>query len=329
MNVAILGAGGIAKKMCATLRGMKAAGRPIELYAVGSRSLERAEAFAKEQGVLRAYGSYEEMLADPAVELVYVATPHSHHAEHMKLCIAAGKPILCEKAFTVNAGQAREVISLAREKGVYLAEAIWTRYMPSRRMIDELISAGEIGEPRLLTANLCYINETVPRLHLPELAGGALLDLGVYTLNFASMVFGDDIVSMESNVTMMPTGVDRTEQIICKYANGCEAHLLSSAAFNSDRRCCVYGTEGYITVDNCNNPQVIQVYRGSNHVEPAIHVDVPQQITGYEYEVEACLRDLADGALEPAEMPHSETILIMERLDALRAQWGMQYPVEA
>ncbi len=328
MNIAILGAGGIARTMCATLRGMKAAGRPVELYAVASRSLEKAEAFAKAEGVLRAYGSYEEMLADPQVELVYVATPHSHHDVHMKMCIEAGKPILCEKSFTANAAQAREVLALAREKGVYVAEAIWTRYMPSRRIISDLIADGAIGEPRYLTSSLCYANEQVERMHVPELAGGALLDLGVYTINFASMVFGDDVAEVESNVTMMPTGVDRTEQIIFKYANGCEAQLLSSAAFNSDRRCVVYGTEGYITVDNTNNPNVIEVYRGREHRTPVRHIDVPRQITGYEYEVEACLRDLAAGALEPVEMPHSETILIMERMDALRAAWGMKYPFE-
>ena len=328
MKIGILGAGGIARSMCATLRGMKAAGRPVELYAVASRDIDKAIRFAREQGVKRAYGSYEDMLADPAVELVYVATPHSHHAEQMKQCILAGKAILCEKSFTANAAQAEEVLALAKEKGVYVAEAIWTRYMPARKIVDDLIAAGEIGEPHLLTANLSYTIEHIERVRLPELAGGALLDVGVYPLNFASMVFGNDIASMESHVEMLPTGVDRTENITIRYANGRTAMLMASAAFNSDRRCVVYGSRGYITVDNVNNPAFIEVFDKDERIRPRMHIDVPAQITGYEYEVEACLRDIPLGRLEPEEMPHSETLTIMRQMDALRAQWGMKYPFE-
>ena len=328
MKIGILGAGGIARSMCATLRGMKAAGRPVELYAVASRDIDKAVRFAREQGVKRAYGSYEAMLADPAVELVYVATPHSHHAEQMKQCILAGKAILCEKSFTANAAQAEDVLALAKEKGVYVAEAIWTRYMPARKLVDDLIAAGEIGEPYLLTANLCYTIEQIERIRLPELAGGALLDVGVYPLNFASMVFGNDIASMESHVEMLPTGVDRTENITIRYANGRTAMLMASAAFNSDRRCVVYGSRGYITVDNVNNPAFIEVFDKDERIHPRMHIDVPAQITGYEYEVEACLRDIPMGRLEPEEMPHSETLTIMRQMDALRAQWGMKYPFE-
>ena len=328
MKIGILGAGGIARSMCATLRGMKAAGRPVELFAVASRDIDKAVRFAREQGVKRAYGSYEAMLADPAVELVYVATPHSHHAEQMKQCILAGKAILCEKSFTANAAQAEDVLALAKEKCVYVAEAIWTRYMPARKIVDDLIAAGEIGEPYLLTANLCYTIEQIERIRLPELAGGALLDVGVYPLNFASMVFGNDIASMESHVEMLPTGVDRTENITIRYANGRTAMLMASAAFNSDRRCVVYGSRGYISVDNVNNPAFIEVFDKDERIHPRMHIDVPAQITGYEYEVEACLRDIPMGRLEPEEMPHSETLTIMRQMDALRAQWGMKYPFE-
>ena len=328
MKIAILGAGGIARAMCATTRGMKEAGRPVELYAVASRDIDKAIRFAREQGVRRAYGSYEDMLADPAVELVYIATPHSHHAEQMKMCINAGKAVLCEKSFTANAAQAEEVLALAREKGVYVAEAIWTRYMPSRRIIDDLIAADEIGQPLLLTSNLAYTIEAVERIRQPELAGGALLDVGVYTLNFASMVFGDDIESMQSHVEMLPTGVDRTENITLRYGSGRTAMLMASAAFNSDRRCVVYGTKGYLTVDNVNNPGFIEVFDKDERIRPRMHIDVPTQITGYEYEVEACLRDIPLGRLEPEEMPHSEVMTIMRQMDALRAQWGMTYPFE-
>lgn len=328
MNVAIIGAGSIARSMCKTIRGMKEAGRPVELYAIASRSLDKAQAFAQEQGVLKAYGSYAEMLADPVVDLVYIATPHSHHAEQMKMCINAGKAILCEKAFTPNLHQAEEVLALAREKGVYVAEAIWPRYMPSRWMINDLLAEGVIGEPRMLYSNLCYAVEHKERITDPNLAGGALLDLGVYVLNFASMVFGDDIVRINSTVELFETGVDRTETITIKYRNGKMAQLMASTAFNSDRRCVIYGTKGYLTVDNVNNPGWIEIFDKDDRVNPIRHIDVPKQITGYEYEVEACLRDLQAGNLEPQEMPHEQTKMLLHQMDALRAIWHIKFPFE-
>lgn len=177
-NIAILGAGSIARTMARTLRMMKARGDAVELYAVASRSLERAQAFAREEGFACAYGSYEELVQDPAVELVYIATPHSHHAAQMELCIDHGKHVLCEKSFTANAAQAEAVLQRARQKGVLVTEAIWTRYMPMRSILSELIASGEIGTPRLLTANLCYPLLHKERILRPELAGGALLDVG-------------------------------------------------------------------------------------------------------------------------------------------------------
>ena len=328
MNVAILGAGAIARSMCRTIRGMKAAGRPVELYAVASRSQEKADAFAREEGVLCAYGSYEAMLADPDVHLVYIATPHSHHAEQMKLCIHAGKAVLCEKAFTPNLHQAEEVLDLAREKGVYVAEALWPRYMPSRWIINELLSQGVIGEPRMLYSNLCYAVEHKERIMDPNLAGGALLDLGVYVLNFASMVFGDDIVRINSTVELMDTGVDRTETITIKYRDGRMAQLMASTAFNSDRRCVIYGTKGFLMVDNVNNPAWVEIYDKDHRDKPIRRIDMPEQITGYEYEVEACLRDLQAGNPEPCEMPHAQTKMLLHQMDALRAIWHIKFPFE-
>ena len=210
MKVGILGAGGIARKMANTLAGMERA----QGYAVASRNLEKAEAFAKEWNIPKAYGSYEEMLEDEQVDLVYVATPHSHHYEHVKLCLDHGKHVLCEKAFTVNADQAREVLSMAEEKGLLLTEAIWTRYMPSRKMVKDLAESGVIGKVTSLTANLGYSLRGVARMEEPGLAGGALLDLGVYPLNFAAMVFGDQVKSMESTVVKSDKGVDLENSIM-------------------------------------------------------------------------------------------------------------------
>ena len=326
MNIAIIGDGTIARNMAKTLRGMKARGQNVELYAIAARDLDRAQAFAQEEGFVKAYGSYREMLEDDQVELVYIATPHSHHAEHMKLCIEYGRPILCEKPFTGNARQAEEVLRMAEEKGVFVTEAIWTRYMPSRGIINDLLASGIIGEPKVLNANLAYAMENKERILKPELAGGALLDLGVYTLNFASMIFGDDVERMESSVQMYPTGVDFTENISLYYKDGRSAHLISSAAARMDRRGVVSGAKGYLTVNNVNNPTVIEVFDDNDQLLK--HVDVPEQITGFESQVEACMRALEAGQLECPEMPHSEIMHIMKTMDELRAQWGMVYPFD-
>ena len=327
-NIAILGCGSIAHTMARTLAAMRDAGEAVCLYAAASRDLARAEAFAREEGFMKPYGSYEEMAADPAVDLVYIASPHSHHAEHMKLCIAHGKSVLCEKSFTANAAQAREVLDLAREKGVLVAEAIWTRYMPSRKIIDELIASGTLGDVKLLTANLHYAIDHIRRIREPELAGGALLDVGVYPLNFCSMFFGNDVVNMESTVQLMDTGVDASENFSFYYADGRVAHMHAGTGCRSDRRCSICGTKGYIVVENVNNPEKITLYLAEENHEIAHDIEVPAQISGYEYQVRACMKALADGAIECPEMPHSETIRVMELMDALRAQWGVKYPFE-
>ena len=327
-NIAILGCGKIARTMARTLRMMRDQGEDVRLYAAASRDLARAQEFAKTEEFERAYGSYEALVCDPEVHLIYVASPHSHHAQHIRLCVEHGKAVLCEKAFTANAAQAREVLALAKERGVLVTEAIWTRYMPSRRIIDELIASGVIGEVRMVKSDLHYPIEQVRRLREPELAGGALLDVGVYPLNFAAMVLGTDFARMESSVELLETGVDRQEHFSLYYADGRAAHLSAGMNCRSDRRCLVAGTKGYISVDNVNNPLHIAYYLEEEDFALPHDVPVPAQLTGYEYEVRSCMQALSRGELECPDMPHSETVRIMEIMDALRAQWGVRYPFE-
>lgn len=328
-NAAILGAGNIARQMAKTLRLMKARGDKVELYAVGSRDKARAEAFAQAEGFAKAYGSYEELLRDDGVDLVYIATPHSHHGEQIEQCVTHGKAVLCEKAFTATAAQAERALALAKEKGVLVTEAIWTRYVPMRRMLDELLASGAIGTPRVLTANLGYTIYGKERIRRPELAGGALLDVGVYVLNFAAMVFGTQVERMESSVRLMDTGVDMQESITLHYPDGRMAELMATAACNTSRRCWIYGDQGCAEVDNVNNPRRITLYANANDPASVTRViDAPPQLTGYEYEVLACLRALETGALECPEMPHAETLRIMRWMDTLRHSWDMRYPFE-
>ena len=322
MKIGIIGAGHIADVVAPTLVAMEG----IECYAVSSRSLDKAQSFAQKHGFRKAYGSYGEMLQDPQVELVYVATPHSHHFEHMMLCIEHGKHILCEKAFTLNAEQARAVKTAAAEKGVYVAEAIWTRYMPSRKVIDEVLASGIIGKPNTLTANLSYIIAHKERIYDPNLAGGALLDIGIYGINFALMHFGTDIERVESSVKMLPTGVDAMETITVFYHDGRMAVLTHSIFCRSDRKGIIHGDNGYMVIENINNPQSLKVYDTSDREIAAY--DFTDQISGYEFQFAESAACIAAGKTEADSMPMEDTVYVMEFMDSLRNTWGMVYPQE-
>lgn len=322
MKFAIFGPGKIAQCMAAAVTPLE----EVERYAVASRDLTRAQEFASEWGFEKAYGSYEEMLADPEVELIYVATPHSHHYEHAKMCLNAGKNVLLEKAFTVNAKQAEELIALAKEKNVLLAEAIWTRYMPSRKMIDDLIDSGRIGKVNAVMANLGYELHDIPRMQEPELAGGALLDLGVYPINFAKMVVKKDVKDVVSTAVMSPKGIDWTNSITLIFEDDTMAVLHSNMLAGLNRLGAIYGDKGYLEVQNINNAEEIRVYDLDHQLVETI--PVPEQINGYEYEVISCIKAIKEGKIECEEMPHEETLWIMRLMDRIRKQWNMVYPFE-
>jgi predicted dehydrogenase len=297
-----------------------------EAYAVGSRTQEKADEFARQWNVKKAYGSYAELMADPEVDLVYVGTPHSHHYDVTREALLAGKPCLVEKAFMANRREAQEIIDLAHERKVFLAEAIWTRYQPVVNMVRELIQNDRIGTPRLLTATLGYSMGDKPRIMRADLCGGALLDLGVYALNFVRMFFPADIVNIDSQCVKSTTGMDLTNAITLVLADGMLCNLQSSAACVGDNIGVIAGTEGNLIIDNINNPQTITVNGPDRTYIETIRV--PQQITGYEYQFVACRQALIDGLLEPIEMPHKETLYIMELMDGLRQKWGVRYPMD-
>lgn len=321
-RIAIMGTGNIAGVMAQTIKKMK----NVKCYAVASRDLNRAQGFAKRYGIKKAFGSYEEMVMDPKIDLVYIATPHSEHYQNMKLCIENGRAVLCEKAFTANEKQAKEVLTMAKEKGVFVAEAMWTRYMPMLSTIRGILSSGMIGMPSMLTCNLGYHLVNVPRMMQPELAGGALLDLGVYTINFASMMFGIDVARVTSSCSMTPTGVDASDSITITFRDGRMAVLNSTMLGMSDRRGIIYGTSGYMEIENINNFESVTVYDRNRKIIKT--VKAPKQISGYEYEVMASLNALDRGEIECWEMPHAETLRIMHIMDDLRKAWGVIYPFE-
>lgn len=319
-KIGIIGCGHIARKMAATLGGMTG----VKRYAVASRTLEKAEAFAREWQFEKAYASYEALADDPEVDLIYIATPHSHHFEQACLCIRKGKPVLCEKAFTANARQAESLLQLAREQHVFITEAIWTRYMPLSAKIKELMESGVIGTPHTLSANLGYVIADKERIRRPELAGGALLDIGIYTLNFAAMYFGSDLAETHSVCQKTDTGVDAQESITLFYRDGKMATLQASIYAQTDRMGVISGDKGHLIIENINNPESVRVV--DKHYNTTAVYHAPAQITGFEYEVQACIDALEKGWLESPFMPHAETLRIMKQMDALRHAWGVVYP---
>lgn len=321
-KMAILGAGNIAQTMARTMAAMPS----IECYGVASRNLERAQRFAQRFGFCKAYGSYEELVQDEAVELIYLATPHSHHYPCAKLCLMHDKPVLCEKAFMVNAAQAEEMIRLSAERKILVAEAIWTRYMPMVETIRRILKDGLIGKPSVLTCNLGYQIADKERLKSPALAGGALLDVGVYTLHFASMFFGDEIEKIVSSCVMTDTGVDASNAVTLHYRDGRMAVLNSTMCGMSDRQGIIYGSDGFLIVENCNNFESVSVYDAERNL--ILMEERPNQITGFEYEVQACISALEKGEIQTEAMPHEEILRMMEWMDECRRQWGISYPCE-
>jgi predicted dehydrogenase len=245
---------------------------------------------------------------------------------HASLAIEHGKPVLVEKAFTANEKEAKALVSLARQKGVYLAEAIWTRYMPMSFKIKELMDSGVIGEPLVLTATLCYPLLDKERVMHPDLCGGALLDVGVYVLNFAKMYFGGEVEKTITNCRMGETGVDLHELISLSYKDGRMANLQAGALCLNDRQGIISGTEGYIRVDNVNCPERIEVYRNYQLVD--VFEKPEDMISGYEYQVIEARRCIEAGLLESPLMTHDETIYMMKWMDELRKSWGVVYPMD-
>ena len=322
MKVGIIGTGWIAAKAALTLKGMDS----CEAYAVGSRRKESAEAFTAQWGIQKSYGSYSELIADPNVDLIYVGTPHSHHYDVTKEAILAGKPCLVEKAFMANARQTKEIIDLAHEHGVFLAEAIWTRYQPAVGIVRKLIADGRIGTPKLITATLGYSMGNKERIMRPDLCGGALLDLGVYVINFVRMFTDSNITMIDGHCVKSDTGMDLTNTITMLLSDGIVANVQSSASCVGDNIGVIAGTEGNIIIDNVNNPQTITVNGPDRIYVETIHV--PKQITGYEYQFLACQMALIDGLKEPREMPHVEMLYIMQLMDDLRKKWNVRYPMD-
>jgi predicted dehydrogenase len=319
----IIGPGNIARKFA---NGLKYS-RGAVIGAVGSRTKERADEFAKDFNVPTVYGSYEELAADDTLDAVYVATPHSGHISGAKLCIEHGKPVLVEKPFTINAKEARIVIDLAREKNVFCMEGMWTRFFPSMVKARELVNSGAIGNVRMIQADFGFRAGIDPkgRLFDTALGGGALLDVGIYPVSFACMILG--LPSKTAAVASIgSTKVDEVTGVLLQYDSGAIAVLSAAVRANSAQQAAVYGDTGSIHVNgHWWKSDGLTVKRDGL---PEETLEFPYPATGFQFEADEVQRCVRAGLKESPIMPLSETLQIMELLDGIRSQIGLAYSVD-
>ena len=311
IRIGFLGPGAIASVMADVLKKVPL----VELYAVASRDLERAEAFKKIHKFSVAYGSYDDLYGDPSVDLIYIATPHAFHYEQMMAAIAHHKNIICEKAFCLNRKEAEAVFLAAEEAGVFVAEAMIPAYLPSRVIIDEVIKENLIGD--LLSFHGVFGAPLwhVKRVREKDLGGGALLDIGVYPLYFVLTHFGPT-PRIEQVYLNEVNGVDQSETIIMRYDNRFKVSITISAVESLGIYGEIIGTNGSIYIENIARPEWIEV-RNQQH-EVIKRLDASQMINGYECEFIRCVEDIKAGKLTSSAMKKEDTIMLLDYLDRIR-----------
>ena len=322
----ILAPGWIAGQFAAALdRGTRQ-----QIIAVGSRNLDRARAFAEEYGAAVAYGSYEELVDDPRVDIVYVASPHSEHHKQARLALEAGKPVLVEKAFTRNAAEARDLIDLARTSGLFLLEAMWSRFLPHYDVVRQAVEDGLIGEVTTIFADhgQPLFPDGPDRLADPDLAGGALLDLGVYPISFADVVLGP-FTSVTATGTLTDRGVDAQESVTVTNGAGALGVLHASMLARSACTASICGTDGRLDIGGTfYMPTWIRLHDRDGEVVDRYESvdDVAQQ--GLRYQAAEAARCLGAGLTESPLHPLAATLRVMEAMDTVRGELGVRYPGE-
>jgi predicted dehydrogenase len=296
--------------------------------AVGSRTQSSADRFAKEFGVARAHGSYEALVADPEVDIVYIATPHPLHLDAARLALNAGKHVLVEKAFALNATEAAEIVDLAAANKLLVLEAMWTRFLPHMLRIREIIAAGTLGDIRSITADHRQKLPDDPkhRLNALELGGGALLDLGIYPISFFRDMLGPP-AAVKAMASFRETGADCQVATVFQYASGAIATSVSSSDSSGPNRASIVGTNGRIEIDRIwYSPTTFRVYDNDNELIESF--DGAVEGRGMQFQADEAERLIAAGLTESAIMPPEQTVEIMRTLDEIRAQIGLRYPGE-
>jgi predicted dehydrogenase len=311
-NWGFIGAGRIAGKFADGLKELSNANR----YAIAARSQERAEVFREKHGFEKAFGSYAEMLADPAVEIVYISTTNNLHFEHTMMCLEAGKAVLCEKPFASGTEQVKQMVAKAREKKVFLMEALWSRFLPSMMQFKAEVQKGTIGKPLMLQCDYGFISPFDPyhRVYNPALGGGSVPDIGIYPLFTAMYLFGTP-VEIKTVSVPAPTGTDWTTSILLKHPGNEISMLTSSFEMNLQNEARVYGDGGYLKLHRIFSiPTRLSVKQNSNEES---EIPVPSVGNGYNYEAAEVMACLDKGSLESEGMPLQFSIELMQVMDVI------------
>jgi len=318
----VLGAGSIAHAFCKAVLSTDGI-----LQAIASSSIERANAFVEEYGFINAYDDYEALMKDDQVDCVYIATPHSFHYEQMLECLENNKNVLCEKSFTLNAKQAEVVFALAKEKGLFVMEAMWTRFLPVIKELLEYVKSEDFGEIVKIESGFGFdvSNLARPRLKDLELGGGALLDVGIYPITIANLFLGKP-KSIRSKVEFFDTGVDSSEKITYVYENA-KCTLLATFEENLGSYTWIYGTKYKALIPFFHGAEEAFIY--DETAEMIKTIEYPHEVNGLEYEILEVIYCLENGLLESSIMPPETTVEILRQMDEIRASWNLIYPGES
>lgn len=337
VNWAILAPGIIANSMAKAMMETAKTDKTVRLYAVGSRNLERSKAFAEKWGFEKAYGSYDELLADPAVDAVYVSNPHAFHFDSVMQCLKVGKHVLCEKPAGCNIEQLKTMQETARANNLFFMEAMWTAFNPAIRRMKQWISEGKIGELKHIESRFCNRIPFDPnhRLWAPELAGGALLDLGIYNIYFALMINDFSPVKERASIVKMENNIDAWNNVTYTFENGVTTNFQSAAdrtAGTDSHDAVIYGTKGFITTKNFFLAQSAELHtfknEWGNENEVTEVINEPFEVNGYEYEMIDATECILNGELESSVHTAEKSRLLCSYMDQLRADWKFKYPFE-
>ena len=318
----IIGAGSIAHTFSKALKGLGG-----NLYAISSRNIKKASAFKETYGFKNAYGSYEDMVKDPHVDIVYVATPHALHKTHMMLALSHGKHVICEKPFTLNAVQAQHVFSYAKSKNLFVMEAMWTKFLPVIKEVQDIVSNGDIGTIEKVTSAFCFKidqDHKKDRLFNMDMGAGALLDIGIYNVTFSYLFLGMP-KKISSKVLMHQNGMDLEDDVFFEYENQ-SASFFISLKDSKPADAMIYGTKGMIKVFDFFRTEKAEVYDLNGHLVKQI--EHPHKFNGFEYQIEDVVSCLMNQKIESDVMSYHETLNILKIMDHLRKNWNLVYPTE-
>lgn len=321
VNIAILGTGVIASKLAQAFLITPNA----RLYAVASRDIDKANSFGKKYNIPNCYGSYSDAIDDPLVDLVYIALPHPFHYIWAKEALLKGKNVLCEKPLCVNSREAKELFNIAKENNLFFSEAMWTRFLPSVSLVTDLVKKGEIGKIKKINATIAHNSTKVKRMTDPHLAGGILLDCGVYLITSIFLLLGADYYDIKTKAKLSKKGVDFHSLTTLYYPNGIIAKLFMAMDIRFKNQIKIIGDKGTITMNTVYNWQNITVKTKTGKRK----VSIPsQQAGGFEYMTEKVCSDILNGKKYCEECTPSDTLSVMQLMDTMREKWGLKYPFE-